>query len=146
MARTGESHAVFVVQRSFRRVRRGYDPDEVDRHLQHVSEWFTKTHAGESARQWEAQLRERERAVEEGRRRLAGEQVEAAATLAEAEQVVAAARQEAAAILDQARLDAAAAERAHPVLAEAHAEAERIRAEVAEFRERELATARTAAE
>ena len=31
---------MYVVQRHFRLVRRGYDPAEVDRHLQIVSDWF----------------------------------------------------------------------------------------------------------
>src|SRR5215210_7902732 len=95
MARPGESHAVFVVQRSFRRVRRGYDPDEVERHLQLVSEWFTKTHAGESAREYEHSQRERL----EAEATLEGARIKAEATLAGA-------REEAAALVDQARLDA----------------------------------------
>ena len=37
---------MFVVQRAFSRVRRGYDPDEVDRHLELVSQWFTSTDIG----------------------------------------------------------------------------------------------------
>src|SRR3954452_22826538 len=117
MARTGESHAVFVVQRSFRRVRRGYDPDEVERHLQLVSEWFTKTHAGEAAREYEHSKRERL----EADATLEGARIKAEATTREAEAPLARAREEAAAILeaarteaagivDQARLDAAAAE------------------------------------
>src|SRR3954453_15284604 len=59
IARPGESHAVFVVQRSFRRVRRGYDPHEGACPLQRVSECFTKTHAGESAREYQHSQRER---------------------------------------------------------------------------------------
>src|SRR3954454_7597078 len=117
MARTGESHAVFVVQRSFRRVRRGYDPEEVERHLQLVSEWFTKTHAGESAREYEQSHRERLEAdaTLEGARLKA----EALARDAEAElgrareeaaAIVEAARAEAGGLVEQARLDAAAAE------------------------------------
>ena len=74
MAGSDESRAVYVVQRSFRRVRRGYDPEEVDRHLQLVSEWFTRSHAGEMARETQARL-ERERTE------LAGERVEADAIL-----------------------------------------------------------------
>ena len=65
MASSGESRSVFVVQRAFRRVRRGYDPEEVDRHLQLVSEWFAGSRVGETAREIEAQLRERERALAE---------------------------------------------------------------------------------
>src|SRR3954471_21036009 len=112
MSSRGQSLSVFVVQRSFRRVRRGYDPDEVDRHLQLVSEWFTKTDAGERAREYERSLRERERAAEEAERRLGGERLEAGATLegarlkaaasaAEAEELLEAAREEASAILDR---------------------------------------------
>src|SRR3954447_1836191 len=104
MARPGESHAVFVVQRSFRRVRRGYDPDEVERHLQLVSEWFTKTHAGESLREYEHSQRERLRAEA----RLGGARIRAEATAREAEAELAAAREEAAALLEQARAEAVA--------------------------------------
>src|SRR3954447_7711230 len=41
MSSRGQSLSMFVVQRTFTRVRRGYDPDEVDRHLERVSRWFT---------------------------------------------------------------------------------------------------------
>jgi DivIVA domain-containing protein len=47
----GETRSVYVVQRAFRLVRRGYDPAEVDRHLQIVSEWFRTSGAGERARE-----------------------------------------------------------------------------------------------
>jgi DivIVA domain-containing protein len=46
MSSRGQSLSMFVVQRTFTRVRRGYDPDEVDRHLELVSRWFTSTDAG----------------------------------------------------------------------------------------------------
>ncbi|MBV8954396.1 MAG: DivIVA domain-containing protein, partial [Solirubrobacterales bacterium] len=98
----GETRSVYVVQRHFRRVRRGYDPDEVDRHLQLVSEWFRESRAGERARKLEAQLQARERAVAEKEDR--------------AEQLLQTSRLEADAILEGARLraraDTAAAERA----------------------------------
>ena len=45
----GDSRSLFVVQRAFRRVRRGYDPEEVDRHLQLVSEWFASGRGGRTA-------------------------------------------------------------------------------------------------
>src|SRR3954466_5513785 len=102
MARTGESHAVFVVQRSFRRTRRGYDPEEVDRHLQLVSEWFTKTHAGESAREYEHSLRERI----EADATLEGARIKAEATNREADAPRAAARDDAASTLAGAREEA----------------------------------------
>src|SRR3954453_6837276 len=115
MARPGESHAVFVVQRSFRRVRRGYDPDEVERHLQLVSEWFTKTHAGEAAREYEQSHRERL----EADATLEGARLKAEATGREAGDELARAREEAAAILHQARPDAAATETITAAQAEA---------------------------
>src|SRR3954452_15131467 len=116
MARTGESHAVFVVQRSFRRVRRGYDPDEVERHLQLVSEWFTKTHAGEAAREYEHSQRERL----EAEATLEGARIKAEATAREAEAELAAAREETATQVARARAEAVG-------LAE-HARAEAARA------------------
>src|SRR3954468_3653927 len=129
MARTGESHAVFVVQRSFRRVRRGYDPDEVERHLQLVSEWFTKTHAGEAAREYEQSHRERL----EADATLEGARLKAEASAREAEAELTRARAEAAPIVDQARLDAAAAEtitaaqaEAAAIIAAAHDEARAV--------------------
>ncbi len=51
MSASGQSRSLFVVQRTFSRVRRGYDPDEVDRHLQLVSEWFVGSRMGERARE-----------------------------------------------------------------------------------------------
>jgi DivIVA domain-containing protein len=54
---------MFVVQRTFSRVRRGYDPDEVDRHLELVSQWFTSTDIGRTFTHERSRLQERERAV-----------------------------------------------------------------------------------
>src|SRR3954470_1293002 len=102
MARSGESHAVFVVQRSFRRARRGYDPDEVDRHLQLVSEWFTKSHAGETAREYELTVRERL----EGDATLEGARIKATATTRAAEAALAQARADADALVEAARAEA----------------------------------------
>src|SRR4029079_19316292 len=65
MARSADSLSVFVVQRSFRRVMRGYDPDEVEHHLERVSQWFSETGARAAVREAEAQLSERERALRE---------------------------------------------------------------------------------
>src|SRR5436190_1014335 len=77
----GETRAVYVVQRHFRRVRRGYDPDEVDRHLQLVSQWFAEHRVGELARELQARLQEREEAVveaeQDARRLLEGASMEA---------------------------------------------------------------------
>src|SRR5919199_2636710 len=71
----GDSRSLFVVQRSFRRVRRGYDPEEVDRHLQLVSEWFSQGRGGRTAREVEQQLAAREEALAaaEGETRRRGE-------------------------------------------------------------------------
>jgi hypothetical protein len=48
MSARGQSPSMFVVQRSFNRERRDYDPDEVDWHLELVSRWFTSTDAGQA--------------------------------------------------------------------------------------------------
>src|SRR3954470_646029 len=81
----GDSRSLFVVQRAFRRVRRGYDPEEVDRHLQLVSEWFSQGRGGRTAREAEQELLARERAAAEAearsRQEVEGERVEAHATL-----------------------------------------------------------------
>src|SRR5436189_258921 len=65
MARRADALSVFVVQRSFRRVMRGYDPDEVEHHLERVSRWFTESGVGKAAREAEAKLQERDRALRE---------------------------------------------------------------------------------
>ena len=109
---------MFVVQRSFRRVRRGYDPVEVDRHLELVSQWFTSTDAARAFAHERAELAERERAVAareaEQARHVEGARLEADATLEgarrRAERTLAEAEWERAEILDAARIDAAAAE------------------------------------
>ena len=127
----GEARSVYVVQRHFRLVRRGYDPDEVDRHLQVVSEWFRQSRAGSEVRDRERQLisredaaqvheREAERLLEdrrleaeamlEGARLRANADVQAAAqTLQEAEQQAAVRRAEVDALLERAHAEAARA-------------------------------------
>ena len=81
----GRSLSMFVVQRSFRRARRGYDPDEVDRHLELVSQWFTSTDVGRAFAHERTELEERERAVAAGEaeqaRHVEGARLEADATL-----------------------------------------------------------------
>jgi len=76
---------MFVVQRTFSRVRRGYDPDEVDRHLELVSQWFTSTDIGRTFTHERSRLQERERAVStreaEQARGIEGARLEAEATL-----------------------------------------------------------------
>ena len=63
---------MFVVQRTFSRVRRGYDPAEVDRHLELVSSWFTSTQVGQALSYGRAELQERERGLGEREAELAG--------------------------------------------------------------------------
>src|SRR3954468_11725315 len=63
-ARSAESLSVYVRQRAFRRVMRGYDPVEVDRHLQTLSEMIAGSAIGELAREQEQRLEQREAAVE----------------------------------------------------------------------------------
>jgi DivIVA domain-containing protein len=85
MSARGQSLSMFVVQRSFSRVRRGYDPDEVDRHLELVSRWFTSTDVGQAFTHERTQLQERERAVASKEADMArvieGARLEAEATL-----------------------------------------------------------------
>ena len=61
-----------AVQRRFDLVLRGYDPAEVDAHLERVSEWFSQSRAGQLARDQERrftlreeQVSKRERAAQE---------------------------------------------------------------------------------
>jgi len=118
----GETRSVYVVQRHFRRVRRGYDPVEVDRHLQMVSEWFRQSRAGEAARELEKQLRARERVVAESEER--------ARRLVESELL------EAEAIREGARLRVKAdIERAERVLESTEATSEQRRKEAVPRRE-----------
>ena len=168
MSARGQSLSMFVVQRSFSRVRRGYDPDEVDRHLELVSRWFTSTDAGQAFTHERAQLLGRERAVAgmeadmvgviegarleaeatlDGARRRADADTQAAErTLAEAHEQAAAIRSDAEAqraeILDQARTEAAAA----GVMRAAREHASTIVAEANAEAERIHAEARSAGE
>src|SRR3954469_24175235 len=61
MNRRAESLSVFVVQRHFRQVRRGYDPDEVEQHLERVRTRFAESGMHQTAREIEGHLDERER-------------------------------------------------------------------------------------
>src|SRR3954452_13392317 len=110
MSPRGESLSMFVVQRTFTRVRRGYDPDEVDRHLELVSRWFTSTDVGQAITHERSRIEQREAAAD--------------AREAEAERALEGARLEADATLDGAkrRADAAAAE-AQRIVAEAQEQA-----------------------
>src|SRR4051812_18983597 len=85
MGRSGESLSVFVVQRHFKRTRRGYDPDEVDRHLEVISQWLNGSRVSIALREGEEKLarlqREAEDAEERARSTVEGAEREAAATL-----------------------------------------------------------------
>ena len=63
----------------------GYDPDEVDRHLELVSRWFTETDAAKALREERMRIEERERAAAEreasAERSLEGVRMEAEATI-----------------------------------------------------------------
>ena len=123
MAGRGETFKTYVVQRTFRTVRKGYDPDEVDRHLERVSRWFTQTDAAQALREERLRIQEREHAAAEreasAERTLEGVRLEAEATLEGAHRRAAA--EERAAGEDR--------ETAARELAEARADAERIRAQ-----------------
>src|SRR4051812_10588207 len=104
-----DPHSIFVVQRTFTQVRRGYDPDEVDRHLELVAEMFNRGRSGE-------RRREAERVQAEARHGLGAARREAEATLEGARKraaadiaAAAAAREEAAATAERARVEGQAA-------------------------------------
>src|SRR3954464_5552438 len=88
---SGDSRSIYVVQRTFTRVRRGYDPDEVDRHLRLVSEWFARSRVGEEARELEQRAAEAKGAQLEAEATLKGARLRAAAETAGAEAAPAAA-------------------------------------------------------
>src|SRR3954447_12144894 len=85
MSSRGRSLSLFVVQRTFTLVRRGYDPAEVDRHLELVASWFTSTDVGRELSRGRRALEQRERELERARGELEqsvrGAQLEADATL-----------------------------------------------------------------
>src|SRR5919204_1392270 len=126
MSRRAELLSVFVVQRHFRQVRRGYDRDEVDQHLERVRTWFAETGMQQTAREIEGHFDERERVLqaveEDGRRRLPEAREQAAHAQREAPPRRAATEQETAELLAAAQGDAAA------VLGAARSEAEELRA------------------
>jgi len=126
MSPRGESLSLFVVQRTFTRVRRGYDPDEVDRHLQLVSGWFSAGRMGQMAR--DAQ-RAADEAEERARRAVEGARIEADATLEGA-------RKRADALLEEARREAEAQRKR--IAAAAREEAAHATAEARTLAEQEL--------
>src|SRR5215218_3185383 len=151
MAGRGETLKMFVVQRTFRTVRKGYDPDEVDRHLELVSRWFTQTDAAKALREERERIQERERAAAEreaaAERSLEGVRMEAEATLEGAHRRAAA--EEHAAREDRAAARAeleAAREQAERILAEAAAGACELREAAAAERATILDSARIEAD
>src|SRR3954471_23403560 len=85
MTAGGDSRSLFVVQRAFRRVRRGYDPEEVDRHLELVSGWLRGSGVGQAIQAARAEVAARDAEVEswreEAREALEGARAEADATV-----------------------------------------------------------------
>ena len=85
MAGRGETFKTYVVQRTFRTVRKGYDPEEVDQHLERVSRWFTQTDAAKALREERLRIEAAERAAaeraEQAERSLEGVRLEAEATI-----------------------------------------------------------------
>jgi DivIVA domain-containing protein len=170
-----ESSSAMAVQRRFDVVLRGYDPAEVDAHLQRVSEWFSQSRAGQLARDQERRFKLREEQVSELERQahalLAGARIEEQATLEgarlraesqlrQAERIQADAVAERDRLLGETALQAAASkivaaasERARDLggeadrmLADARAEAERIVAEASAQREQQLEATRLSTE
>src|SRR5829696_1209514 len=140
MSGRGETFKTYVVQRTFRTVRKGYDPDEVDRHLELVSRWFTATDAAKALREERQRIEERERAAAE---REAGAERSLEGVRMEAEATIAGAHRRAEADERAAREDRAVAARE---LEEARAEAERICAQAGAERAEILDAARIEAE
>jgi DivIVA domain-containing protein len=142
-ARSAESLSVYVRQRSFRRVMRGYDPEEVDRHLETISQMVASGAIGEVAREHDDRLADRERAVE-------ASEVEVRERLADAERELHEARVEAEATLKGAQLKAEALtaqaeheREASAIIAAARSEAERSVAAAQAAAAAELERART---
>jgi DivIVA domain-containing protein len=119
--RSTESLAVYVRQRAFKKVMRGYDPDEVDEHLERVAQMISTGAVADLAREQEERLQERELAVaaqevhanhlvEQAERELNAARIEADATIQGATAKAKAIEQEAQQVLDQARLEAEASE------------------------------------
>ena len=119
--RSTESLAVYVRQRAFRKVMRGYDPDEVDRHLETISQMISTGAVADLVREQEERLQQREAAIaaagadarslhERPERELHAARVEADATIAGAEAKAKAVEQQARDTLDAARLEAEASE------------------------------------
>jgi DivIVA domain-containing protein len=122
-ARSDESLSVYVRQSAFRRVMRGYDPVEVDRHLETISQMIAQGAIGEMARGQEEKLAEREAALEAAEARTREDREEAERLLREA-------RVEADATVQGAGIKARALNaEAERTLAEARAEADRTLAE-----------------
>jgi DivIVA domain-containing protein len=155
--RSTESLAVYVRQRAFKRVMRGYDPAEVDRNLETVSQMISTGALQELVREQEERLAQREAAaeaaeaharqlVEQAERELNAARTEADATLAGAQAKARADEAAAAKLLDEARLQAEASE----IITAARAEAERIlddaRTQGLESVQREVAAKRAEAD
>jgi DivIVA domain-containing protein len=131
--RSTESLAVYVRQRAFKRVLRGYDPAEVDKHLETIAQMISTGALQELVREQEERIAQREAAVqaaeaharslvEQAERELNAARVEADATLEGAKAKASADERAAAKLLDEARLQAEASE----ILTNARTESERL--------------------
>lgn len=139
-SRSTASLAVYVRQRSFKKVMRGYDPDEVDRHLETIAQMVSTGAVADLVREQEEQLAEREAAVEaaaahaqelveQAERELNAARLEADATIEGANAKARGIVHEAEQTLDQARIQAEATEVLTHAREAAKAEIVRARAE-----------------
>src|ERR1700710_2840502 len=103
MAPSGESHSIFLVQQTFRTVRRGYDPDEVDRHLELVAEMFRSSRDMQLQRDLQRRAAELQHELDaaklEAEATLEGARLKATADTAAGEEALRAAREDAARIV-----------------------------------------------
>ena len=138
--RSTETLAVYVRQRAFRKVMRGYDPAEVDEHLERIAHMVSTGAVADLAREQEERLQLREAAIEaaEARARalvnqaeheLHAARMEADATIKGATAKARRIEQEAAQQLEQARLEAEATEIIRQAREEATAIVETARTE-----------------
>ena len=166
--RGAESLAVYVRHRVFRKVMRGYDPSEVDAHLETIANMIMTGSFRELVRAEEERIAEREAAaaateaharkvLEEAEHELQAARMEADATLEGAKARARADEEAGKQLLEQSKLEAdaheivqAAREEADRLIAQARSEAEQIvedaHAKGVEQVEQEMAQRRSGAE
>lgn len=137
--RGAESLAVYVRHRVFRKVMRGYDPAEVDRHLETISNMIMTGAMAELVREQDERIAEREAAAaateasarklfEQAEHELHAARVEADATLQGAKAKARADEETGRQLLEQAKLEADA----HEIVRDARDEADRLIAQARE--------------